>query len=102
MNEKIIQAILKTFGLSEADTAALSHHKEINKIKYLPELIKCAMDEKCPPKILGIKLEQVILNIRLKKEKTVLEREFMSQIDELVYKPMYEDLDEDSLQGYRK
>ncbi|HRD69387.1 MAG TPA: hypothetical protein PK657_04525 [Legionella sp.] len=83
LKEQIIHAIKNTFEIND-----LTKLPAIN-INGLPELIKLLNDQTVP-KIIQQNLESIILDIRLKQHPTPIEKKFLKQVQELVYKPLDE------------
>lgn len=92
MRENIIKAIKNTFGLEEADDIkSLLLVAEVPGIRGLSDLINYAADPKTPPKIVRTALEDVVVNIKLKDDKTAREAAFLEQVAEFVDKPLHDE-----------
>jgi hypothetical protein len=87
LKKGIKQAIINTFMLKQE----ASNEEIITKITVIPHLKKLFElldNNSAPQKFLMEKLEEVVLNIKLKETPTHVESSLLLQIEELVYAPL--------------
>ncbi len=90
MREKIITIIKNTFELEpDADFSVLYTRPDALSFNTLPELLSRLANAHTSPKELAQALERVVVNIKLKKEQTPKEQEFLKQVTEIIDKPLY-------------
>ncbi len=90
MRDKIIKIIKNTFALEDgADFQVVSTIPEAACFNKLPELLSGLANVYTSPKELANALEQVVINIKLKREQTPEEQGFLTQVTEIIDKPLY-------------
>lgn len=89
--EQIVQAIKNTFQLpdNEVDLKKFSNSSRAQLIVDLPNLLVLLCDESASEKSIQEKLEDIIVQIKLKVEPRPLENIFKEQITKQVYDPLY-------------
>jgi len=92
LKDDIIQIIRNTFKLdNDQSLLSLQSKSSTQSIKGLPELITMVTSEITQShKIYAMALEHVVVNIKLKKLPSAIEKKFLDQVTLLIDKPMYE------------
>ena len=91
IKDKIIAVIKNTFSLDKNDDIRqVLNLPESLSFQNLPRLLSELADETVSSKTLANTIERIAIQIRLKKDQTPKEQEFLRQMKEIIIKPKYD------------